>query len=175
MRSPRTSSAQTESRLLRTVPWLIFFGALIIFTVRMRSEFLMIDTRFALFVHEMRETGMLFWPTLYGKPYPDYTGLSTLLSLCAAEITGKVDYFSLILPSAVAGAFLIVMTWKTGVRLFSVRIAAAAVLLGFGATACIRTESEIKPIEIKPVEITLNINIRIEKALDDFFGDLDNL
>ena len=54
-------------------------------------------------------------------------------------------------------------------------LAAAAVLLGFGATACIRTESEIKPIEIQPVEITLNINIRIEKALDDFFGDLDNL
>ena len=54
-------------------------------------------------------------------------------------------------------------------------LAAAAVLLGFGASACIRTESEIKPIEIKPVEITLNINIRIEKALDDFFGDLDNL
>ena len=54
-------------------------------------------------------------------------------------------------------------------------LAAAAVLLGFGATACIRTESEIKPIEIKPVEITLNINIRIEKALDDFFGDIDAL
>lgn len=54
-------------------------------------------------------------------------------------------------------------------------LAAATVLLCIGATACIRTESEIKPIEIKPVEITLNINIRIEKALDDFFGDLDNL
>ena len=49
-------------------------------------------------------------------------------------------------------------------------LAAAAVLLGFGATACIRTESEIKP-----VHITLDINIRIEKALDDFFGDLDAL
>ena len=54
-------------------------------------------------------------------------------------------------------------------------LAAAAVLLGFSATACIRTESEIKPIEIKPVHITLDINIRIEKALDDFFGDLDAL
>ena len=54
-------------------------------------------------------------------------------------------------------------------------LAAAAVLLGFGASACIRTESEIKPIEIKPVHITLDINIRIEKALDDFFGDLDAL
>lgn len=56
-------------------------------------------------------------------------------------------------------------------------IAAAAVLLGFGASACIHTESEVdvKPIEIKPVHITLDINIRIEKALDDFFGDLDAL
>ena len=56
-------------------------------------------------------------------------------------------------------------------------LAAAAVLLGFGATACIRTESEVdvKPIEIKPVHITLDINIKIEKALDDFFGELDAL
>jgi len=54
-------------------------------------------------------------------------------------------------------------------------LAAAAVLLGFGASACIKTESEIKPIEIKPVHITLDINIRIEKALDDFFADLDEL
>ena len=54
-------------------------------------------------------------------------------------------------------------------------LAAAAILLGFGASACIRTESEIKPIEIKPVHITLDINIRIEKALDDFFGDIDAL
>lgn len=56
-------------------------------------------------------------------------------------------------------------------------LAAAAVLLGFGASACIRTQNEVdvKPIEIKPVHITLDINIRIEKALDDFFGELDAL
>jgi 4-amino-4-deoxy-L-arabinose transferase-like glycosyltransferase len=66
---------------------------------------------------------------LYGKAYPDYTGFSTFLSLLAAELTGKVDYFSLILPSAVAGALLIAMTWQTGVRLFNKAIAAAAVLL----------------------------------------------
>ena len=56
-------------------------------------------------------------------------------------------------------------------------LAAATVLLGFGATACIRTQNEVdvKPIEIKPVHITLDINIKIEKALDDFFGDLDAL
>ena len=56
-------------------------------------------------------------------------------------------------------------------------LAAAAVLHGFGATSCIRTQNEVdvKPIEIKPVHITLDINIRIEKALDDFFGELDAL
>ena len=56
-------------------------------------------------------------------------------------------------------------------------LAAAAVLLGFSATACIRTQNEVevKPIEIKPVHITLDINIKIEKALDDFFGDIDAL
>ena len=56
-------------------------------------------------------------------------------------------------------------------------LAAAAVMLGFGTSACVHTESEVevKPIEIKPVHITLDINIKIEKALDDFFGDLDAL
>ena len=56
-------------------------------------------------------------------------------------------------------------------------LVAAAVLLGIGASSCIRTQNEVdvKPIEIKPVHITLDINIRIEKALDDFFGDLDAL
>ena len=43
------------------------------------------------------------------------------------------------------------------------------------AVSCIRTESEIKPIEIKPIQITLNINVRIEKELDDFFSDIDEL
>jgi hypothetical protein len=34
-------------------------------------------------------------------------------------------------------------------------------------------EVEIKPVEIKPIHITIDVNIRVEKALDDFFGDLD--
>ena len=38
-----------------------------------------------------------------------------------------------------------------------------------------QNEVDVKPIEIKPVHITLDINIRIEKALDDFFGDIDAL
>ena len=40
---------------------------------------------------------------------------------------------------------------------------------------CIKltTENEIKPIEVKPIHITVDINVKIDRALDDFFGDLD--
>lgn len=29
------------------------------------------------------------------------------------------------------------------------------------------------PIEVKPIHITVDVNVKVEKALDDFFGDLD--
>ena len=37
----------------------------------------------------------------------------------------------------------------------------------------IKTENEIKPIEVKPIHITVDINVKIDRALDDFFGELD--
>ncbi len=36
-------------------------------------------------------------------------------------------------------------------------------------TGCIRTTHEIKPIHI-----TLDINLKVDRALDDFFGDIDS-
>lgn len=44
---------------------------------------------------------------------------------------------------------------------------------------CTRHEIEAKhdvqvaPIEIKPIHITIDLNIKVDRALDDFFGDLD--
>lgn len=32
---------------------------------------------------------------------------------------------------------------------------------------------EVQPVEIKPIHITIDINIKVDKALDDFFGDID--
>jgi len=32
---------------------------------------------------------------------------------------------------------------------------------------------EVKPVEIKPIHITIDVNIRVEKALDNFFDDLE--
>lgn len=41
------------------------------------------------------------------------------------------------------------------------------------AQACTRHEVEVKPVEIKPIHITIDVNVRVDRALDDFFGDLD--
>ena len=39
--------------------------------------------------------------------------------------------------------------------------------------ACTRHEVELKPVEIKPIHITIDINVKVDRALDDFFSDLD--
>ena len=30
-------------------------------------------------------------------------------------------------------------------------------------------------VEIKPIHITIDINVKVDRALDDFFGDLDKV
>lgn len=32
---------------------------------------------------------------------------------------------------------------------------------------------EVAPVEIKPIHITIDVNIKVDKDLDDFFGDID--
>jgi len=46
-------------------------------------------------------------------------------------------------------------------------LAAAFPLLG----GCLNIKTQ--PIEVKPIHITVDVNVKVEKALDDFFGDLD--
>ena len=31
----------------------------------------------------------------------------------------------------------------------------------------------VAPIEVKPIHIIIDVNIKVDRALDDFFGDLD--
>lgn len=47
----------------------------------------------------------------------------------------------------------------------SLMMLAVAILAG----GCIN----VKPIRIEPIEITMNVNLRIAQELNDFFGDLD--
>lgn len=36
---------------------------------------------------------------------------------------------------------------------------------------CLTVKTE--PIEVKPIHITLDVNVKVDRALDDFFGDID--
>jgi hypothetical protein len=41
-------------------------------------------------------------------------------------------------------------------------------------TACqTRHAVEVAPVEVKPIHITIDVNVRIQKALEDFFGEID--
>lgn len=52
--------------------------------------------------------------------------------------------------------------------------ACSLLLAGFlSLSACTSHQVEVKPVEIKPIHITIDINVKVDRALDDFFGDLD--
>lgn len=36
-----------------------------------------------------------------------------------------------------------------------------------------KSQVEVAPVEVKPIHITIDVNIRVDKALDDFFSDID--
>ncbi len=42
------------------------------------------------------------------------------------------------------------------------------------AVGCTSHEVEMKPVEIKPIHITIDVNVKVDRALDDFFGDIDS-
>jgi hypothetical protein len=55
--------------------------------------------------------------------------------------------------------------------------ALAAILLLFMGQAC-QTQHKVEMesvhrIQVEPMHITIDINIKVDKALDNFFGDLD--
>ncbi|MBI2814437.1 MAG: hypothetical protein HYX71_09145 [Opitutae bacterium] len=52
-------------------------------------------------------------------------------------------------------------------RRFLSTVTLGSLLLG----GCLNVKTE--PIEVKPIHITVDVNVKVEKALDDFFGDLD--
>lgn len=49
-----------------------------------------------------------------------------------------------------------------------------AVFLVVVSQSCTQHKVEVAPVEIKPIHITIDVNVKVDKALDDFFGDVDN-
>lgn len=52
-------------------------------------------------------------------------------------------------------------------------LALSATLLLQGACST-RHEVQMAPVEVKPIHITIDVNVRVQKDLEDFFGDIDN-
>lgn len=40
-------------------------------------------------------------------------------------------------------------------------------------SSCTKHEVDVKPVEIKPIHITIDVNVKVDRALNDFFGDID--
>ena len=61
-------------------------------------------------------------------------------------------------------------------KIFLGTVAVLLVLIGTGCTKHeieTRSQVEVAPVEVKPIHITIDVNIRVDKALDNFFSDLD--
>ena len=41
------------------------------------------------------------------------------------------------------------------------------------AQGCTQHKVEVAPIEVKPIHITIDVNVKVDKALDSFFQDID--
>lgn len=53
-----------------------------------------------------------------------------------------------------------------------------SILLGAALIAILqacnsRHEVQVAPVEVKPIHITIDVNVRVERALEDFFSDID--
>ncbi|MFZ7125124.1 MAG: hypothetical protein ACOWWM_03095 [Desulfobacterales bacterium] len=38
--------------------------------------------------------------------------------------------------------------------------------------ACTRHRVEVAPVEVKPIHITIDVNVKIDREIDNYFGDL---
>ncbi len=41
------------------------------------------------------------------------------------------------------------------------------------AAGCTQHRVEVAPVEVKPIHITIDVNVKVDRALDDYFGDID--
>ncbi|WP_103393550.1 ArnT family glycosyltransferase [Pseudomonas laurylsulfativorans] len=70
------------------------------------------DSRFVLFAQEMLRNGPSFFPTTYGQPYADYSGLPTLFIWLLSLPFDQVTSLSAWLPSAFAAAIIVTLMYR---------------------------------------------------------------
>jgi Skp family chaperone for outer membrane proteins len=50
-------------------------------------------------------------------------------------------------------------------------VLAMGVLLASGCSTS--HEVQLAPVEVKPIHITIDVNVKVDRALDNFFDDID--
>lgn len=106
----------------------IFIAGLLLFTIGLSSqEIISFESRFYLFALEMWRHGASWFPTTYQQPYPDYPVTATVMIYGASKLLGGLSKFTAILPSAMAAAFTLSVTYLIG-ALHSRKWGMAAVL-----------------------------------------------
>ena len=118
--------AQQHQFVKRDSAMILLLGG-IVFTCCPAPEFVNFNARFALFAQEMLRNGPTFFPTTYNTPYPDYPAASTFLVYLVSLPLGRVTPFTVVLPTAIVSALVLVVTYQIG-ALHSRRRALAAVL-----------------------------------------------
>ena len=41
-------------------------------------------------------------------------------------------------------------------------------------TGCTEHKVKVEPVKVEPIHITIDVNVKIDRALDDFFEDIDS-
>jgi len=49
-----------------------------------------------------------------------------------------------------------------------------AALIFLVSQSCTQHKVEVAPVEIKPIHITIDVNVKVDRALGDFFGKIDD-
>jgi hypothetical protein len=62
---------------------------------------------------------------------------------------------------------------KAMLKMYLKLIIITGLLLWFGACHT-KHEVAVAPVEVKPIHITIDVNVKIDRALDDFFGEIDD-
>ena len=93
----------------------LFLFSLIIFTWGLAgTEVIGFESRFYLFALEMWRNGLSLFPTAYQQAYPDYPATSTFFIYLIAFVMGYLDKWVAVMPSAIAAAATVVVTYLIG-------------------------------------------------------------
>ena len=56
-------------------------------------------------------------------------------------------------------------------KIFTILIAGMIITAFAG---CTQHKVEVAPVKVEPIHITIDVNVKVDKALDDFFEDIDS-